>query len=122
VVFLLGEFSPTSERLLKVLSEATDQYLSLDFSPVAVSGESVFELAKYHKQNDVPFLLVSDASYEFHKRLRGDDGEGISVWIVSEESEVIDTVPIMPPTELVNVVLERITRFYRGQKQQEEES
>ena len=119
VVFLLGElFSPTGERLLKVLSQNTDRFLSLNFSPVAVSGEQVVELKKYSKLNKVPYLLVSDVSCKLHKVLREDDGEGISVWIISDEGEVIDAVPILPPTELVNVVLERINRFRRAQKQE----
>ena len=123
VVFLLGElFTPTGERLLRVLAENADRFLSLEFSPIAVSGEHVAELAKYHKQNDVPFLLLSDVSYKLHNRLRGEDGGGISVWIISEEGRVVDAVPVLPPTEMVNVVLERINRYRKGYQTGEDES
>ena len=115
VVFLLGRlFTPTGERVLKLLSDTADRFLSLEFSPVAISGEPVKELAKYNKQNKLPFLLASDGSRRLHEKLRGDDGGGISVWIISSEGYVIDTVPKLPPTELINVVLERISRFRKG--------
>ncbi len=117
VVFLLGDaFSPTVERLLRVLAENTKQFMEMNFSPIAALGEPASQLVKFRKQNDVPFLLVSDLSFALHTGLRGDDGEGVAAWIVSDESIVLDVVPTLPPTELVNVVLGRLEKLREDAK------
>lgn len=110
-VFLLGEaFSPTTERLIHVLSEYAETFLAEDVSPIPVSGQSARHLAQFREQNDVPFLLISDQNLLLHRTLRDKDGNGVNVWLLDAEGVVIDTIPVLPPTELTRVVLERIRR------------
>ncbi|MDJ0766194.1 MAG: redoxin domain-containing protein [Myxococcota bacterium] len=112
-IFLLGEsFSPTGERLLSVLADSADQFMAFDMSPIPILGETADSLADYREANDVPFLLISDKELRLHKHLRGDDGEGVGVWIVDTQGKIIDTIPVLPPTELTRVVLERIARSH----------
>ena len=110
-VFMLGEtFSPTVERLFDVLSRNVSRFLSLDVSPVAIIGETVESLATYRDHHDVPFLLISDPANRLHDLMGTLGGGSPAVWLVSRDSTVVDVIPMLPPTELVSVAVDRATR------------
>jgi peroxiredoxin len=110
-VFMLGAtFSPTVERLFDVLTRNVSRFLSVDVSPVAVIGETVESLATYRDQHDVPFLLISDTTQTVHDLMGSLGGGSPAVWLVNRESMVIDIIPMLPPTELVSVAVDRATR------------
>jgi peroxiredoxin len=114
VVFLLGEMAPDVENFLSMLSDNTGRFLALDFSPVAVLGESVDKLAAYRERCEAPYLLLSDANFSLHRRLRGSDGEGVGVWIIDETGLVIDTVPMLPAADLVSLAYHKASRVAHG--------
>jgi peroxiredoxin len=110
-VFMVGEtFSPTVERLFDVISRNISRFLSVDVSPVAVIGETVESLTTYREKNDVPFLLVSDQSNGLHDIMGTAGGGSPAVWLVNRESKVLDVIPMLPPTELVSVAVDRAAR------------
>ncbi len=122
VVFMLGEgFTPTVERLLRVLGKNTGRFLAIDVSPVAVLGETTDQLAEFREHNDVPYLLISDPALSLHRRLMGEDGYEVGVWIVDEESVTRETIPTLPPTELVALAAERAQRFRAGKSTKRDE-
>jgi peroxiredoxin Q/BCP len=110
IFFLGGTFSPTVERLFEVLSRNVGRFLSLDISPVAVLGETVENLATYRSHNDVPFLLISDEHQQFQKLLGAAGEKAPAVWIVNAKGVVLDMLPMLPPTELVSVAVDRGAR------------
>jgi len=111
-VFLLGpSFSPTVERLFEVLTRNVGRFLSLDISPVAVLGESVEQLAAYRSHNDVPFLLMSDEHLRLHRALGREKENAPMVWIVDKTGKVLDMLPMLPPSELVAVAVDRAARL-----------
>jgi peroxiredoxin len=103
--FLVGEMTPESEMILSSLSEATPRFLALDVSPVAVVAAPVNRLEEFRARLDVPYLMLSDSGFSLHDRLRGRDGKGLGVWIVDEKGFVVETVPALPPAEIVSHAL-----------------
>jgi peroxiredoxin len=119
VLFVLGpSFTPTVERLLDELSKNVSRFLSLDVSPIALVGDTVENLADYRDHYDTPFLLISDEDLTLHSQLRGDDESLATAWIVDKEGTVVDIVPFLPPSELIAMTRERVTRsiFAGGRK------
>jgi peroxiredoxin len=110
-LFLLGAaFTPTVERLLDLISKNIGRFLSLNASPIAVFGDSVDSLAEHRAEKDAPFILISDESFALHDRFRGKDDNLAAVWIINEAGVVLDIVPMLPPTELLGVTLDRTSR------------
>lgn len=119
VVFLLGEsFNPTSEQLLSLLSENIGRFLALDSSPIAVLGESPEKLAEYREIHDLPFMFISDPAFKLHRKLKGDNLLELGVCVVGSDSVVTETLPSLPPTELVRLAIERMSRMRRGKENQ----
>jgi peroxiredoxin len=98
------------ERLLDLLDRNINRFLSFDVSPIAVFGDSVENLADHRSERNVPFILLSDENFELHDHFRGSDGNLAAVWIVNNDSIVLDIVPMLPPTELVAVSIDRAHR------------
>ena len=110
-VFMVGDsFSPTVERLFDVLTRNVSRFLSLDVSPVAVIGETVESLSTYRDRHDVPFLLVSDPMRILHDSMGSLGETAPAVWLINRESTVLDVIPMLPPTELVSVTVDRAAR------------
>lgn len=111
-VFLLGAaFSPTVERLFEVLTRNVGRFLALDISPVAVLGETVEHLTEYRHRNDVPFLMMSDEKLRLHAAFGNDKENAPMVWIVDKEGKILDMLPMLPPSELVSVAVDRAARL-----------
>ena len=111
VIFLLGEtFTSTAERSLDVLTEHIGHFMTLECSPVVVLGEPVERLAAYRERNDVPFLLLSDHGLALHERITGKETIGVGACIVDARGAVIDILPMLPPTELIRLTLDRLHR------------
>jgi peroxiredoxin len=116
-VFLLGEtFSPTVERLFEVLTRNISRFLSLEVSPVVAIGESVESLATYRSEHDVPFLMMSDVANRLHQAMGNLGGSSPAVWLVNRDGTVLDVIPMLPPTELVSVAVERASRVMVDRK------
>ena len=114
-IFLLGaSFTPTVERLFDVLTRNVGRFLAIDISPVAVLGENVEQLADYRGRNDVPFLLMSDESLRLHMALGHGKQNAPMVWIVDNGGSVLDMLPMLPPSELVSVAVDRAARLTRS--------
>jgi thioredoxin-dependent peroxiredoxin len=113
-VFLLGTtFTPTVERLFEVLARNVERFLALDISPIAVLGESVDSLAGYRSHNDVPFLLISDDKLHLHGSLGHGKENAPMVWLIDKTGTVIDMLPMLPPSELISVAVDRAARLTR---------
>jgi peroxiredoxin len=111
-VFLLGRaFSPTVERLFEVLTRNINRFMTLDISPIAVLGETADILAQYRSHNDVPFLLMSDENLHLHMTLGRDKDNAPMVWLIDKDGVILDMLPILPPSELVAVVVDRAQRL-----------
>lgn len=112
-LFLLGSaFTPTIERLLELLGKNVNRFLSMNISPVVVFGDSVENLADHRASNDAPFILLSDEAFALHERFRGNEENLAAVWLINENGTVLDIVPMLPPTELLAVTLERAARVF----------
>ncbi len=117
ILFLLGEsFTPAVERLLSVLAKHTSKFLSLESSPVAILGETVEQLSAYRERNNVPFLMLSDPSLTIHWKFREEDGDDVGVWVADQSGLVVETIPMLPPTELVSVAVKRSERLYEEKR------
>lgn len=117
-VFLLGEtFSPTVERVLDVLTRNISRFLSLEVSPVVAIGESVDSLATYRAEHDVPFLIISDERNRLHQAMGNLGGTSPAVWLVNKAGIILDVIPMLPPTELVSVAVERASRVMISKKE-----
>lgn len=114
VVFLLGEISDESERVLSLISENSGRFLSIDFSPVAVMAEPVNRLAEYRERTALPYLMLSDPGSFLHRGSRDPDGLGIGAWIVDEAGVVVETVPTLPADDLVSLAFKKAGRSSRG--------
>ena len=113
-VFLLGAtFTPTVERLFEVMTRNVGRFLALDISPVAVLGESVDNLANYRNRNDVPFLLLSDDKLQLHILLGNEKENAPMVWLADKDAQILDMLPMLPPSELVSVTVDRAARLTR---------
>ena len=110
-LFLLGSaFTPTVERLLDLISKNVSRFFSLNISPIAVLGESADHLGDHREEKDAPFILIADERFALHECFRGRDDNLAAVWLVGEEGVVLDVVPMLPPTELLGVTLDRTSR------------
>ncbi len=110
-LFLLGQtLQPNAEMLLGDIADATERFLSMEVSPVAVSGESVDRLADFRKRHDPPFLLLSDDQMILHRRFRSGDEDPATAWIVDKLGRVVDVIPSLPSSELVHLALNRAAR------------
>lgn len=110
-LFLLGPtLHPNAEILLGEIADATERFLSLEVSPVAVCGESVESLAEYRKRHDPPFLLLSDGEMAMHRRFRSGDEDPATAWIVDKQGRVIDVIPSLPFGELVYLAVSRAAK------------
>ncbi|MCP4599894.1 MAG: redoxin domain-containing protein [Proteobacteria bacterium] len=115
ILFMLGEtFTPTVERLLNVIAQNTGRFLALNMSPIAVLGEPASQLGAFRERNDVPFIMISDPALVLHRHFIEKDGHGVEVWITDEEGVVIEMIPMLPPTELVSVTVDRARRLFSG--------
>ena len=113
-VFLLGAaFTPTVERLFEVMTRNIGRFLALDISPIAVLGESVDNLTDYRSRNDVPFLLLSDEQLQLHAVLGNEKENAPMVWLVNNEAKILDMLPMLPPSELISVTIDRAARLTR---------
>ncbi len=111
VVFMLGAtLTKTTKQLLQVLGDNTGRFLAIDTSPIAVSGEPVSTLAALRNQKNPPYILVSDRGLQLHGYLGGKGKDGSGVWIVDHEGCVMDTLPLLPPVELVRLACERASK------------
>ncbi len=121
-LFLLGEgFTPTAERLLDVLSQNAGQFLSRDYSPVAIIAEDVEALSAFRHKQDVPFILLSDAGCRLQRTITGDENSSVGACLIDERSTVVEILPLLPPTELVRMIIERISRVRAAQTAATEE-
>lgn len=112
VIFLLGKvFTADAERLLGFLSENTGRFLSMESSPVVVLGEPPERLAEFRDIHDAPYMFLSDPALKLHRELTGDDLQGLGVCVINKESVVTETIPSLPPTELIRLVVERMGRI-----------
>lgn len=122
-LFLLGtSFTPTAERLLDVLSQNAGQFLTQDFSPVAVMAQDVAALCAFRQRQDVPFILLSDADSRLQQAITGDESCRVGACLIDERSTVVEILPLLPPTELVRMTVERISRLRAARTAKKEKS
>jgi peroxiredoxin len=111
-VFLLGAtFTPTVERLFEVLTRNINRFMALDISPIAVLGETAENLEQYRNHNDVPFLLMSDDKLRLHAILGRNKDNAPMVWLIDKDNVILDMLPMLPPSELVAVAVDRAQRL-----------
>ena len=63
---------------------------------------------------DVPFLLMSDEKLRLHNALGREKQNAPMVWIVDKDGVVLDMLPMLPPSELVSVAVDRAARLTRS--------
>jgi peroxiredoxin len=110
-LFLLGpRFSGLGERTLALLCETAEKFLALECSPVVLIGESAEALAEYRSVNDMPFLLLSDEDLKLHRIIGGEREQRIGACLIDSSGAVAELVPVLPPSELVRLTLDRVAR------------
>jgi peroxiredoxin len=110
-VFLLGHLDQdTVSGLLTALTEHTDRFLALAVSPIVVLKEPDRQLSDHPRAAATPYLITADADLSLHQQFQGIDGEDVRVWIIDDTGVVTDTIPVLPPGELVRLAVERAGR------------
>lgn len=110
-LFLLGpKFSAVGERTMALLSEAAEKFLALECSPAVLIGETAEALAEYRTVNDTPFLLLSDERMMLHHIIGGEREQRIGACLIDAAGMVAELVPVLPPSELVRLTLDRVAR------------
>ena len=123
IVFLLGgTMAPAINSLLTALTEHTDRFLDLDISPIAVLTKPEEQLGNYPQATSAPYLIMVDHNLSLHEQFQGIDGKEVSVWLIDEHSVVIDTIPVLPPVELVRLSAERARKIHRRTVSNENET
>ncbi len=111
-LFLLGHSPPPAvNSLLTALTEHTDRFLTLDVSPLVVLTNPDHQLGEYPRADHAPYLITVDADFSLHKQFQGVDGKDVGVWLIDDNSVVIDTIPVLPPVELVRLSAKRASKI-----------
>jgi peroxiredoxin len=111
-LFLLGtRIERIQEIFLRNIKKRLKDFLEMDCSPIVISGESHKILTKYQKNENLLFLLISDADLRIHSAINGaKNSADICSWIANDEGEIAAMIPSMPPREQVNATLAALVR------------
>jgi peroxiredoxin len=121
-VFLVGREVPaTVNSLLTALTEQTERFLALEVSPMVVLSDPEAQLGANPGATN-PYLIAVDAELSLHKQFQGVDGKELGVFILDEDSVVIDVIPVLPPLELVRLAVERVVRLHHQGNGKENEN